>query len=243
MPEEITCKLRDKVGQGKARQLRRNGFIPAVLYGRGIDTVHLLLDEKIFHKTLSRIAGESVLIDLKVEEDKSSKKEASSRPVIIKEIQQDPVTNQILHVDFHLVRLTEKMRIKVPLSIKGEAPGVKAGGILGYSLREIEIECLPRDIPEKIEVNISNLEIGDVIHLKDLILPPKVAAVGDKETPILSIVPPKVEEVAPPPEEAITEPEVIGKREKEEEIEEEVSEEAAAKGKEKEPLEKPKSEK
>ncbi len=231
MSEEIICKLRDKVGQDKARQLRRNGFIPAVLYGRGIDTIHLLLDKKEFHKTLSRISGENILIDLKVEEDKSSKKEASSKPVIIKEIQQDPLTNQILHVDFHLVRLTEKMKIKVPLSIKGEAPGVKAGGILDYSVREIEIECLPRDIPEKIEVNISNLKIGDVIHLKDLILPPKVAAVGDNEAPVLSIVPPKVEEAAPPPEEAVTEPEVISKREKKEEIEEEAGEEAPAKEK------------
>ncbi len=232
MPEEIfiTAKPRDKTGRGETRRLRNSGFIPAIIYGKGLDTVHLTLSERELSKTLSKVAGESVLMNLKVG--------ASSKPVIIKELQQDPVTNQILHVDFQVILLTEKLKIKVPINIKGEAPGVKAGGILDHSLREIEVECLPRDIPEKIEVNISNLEIGDAIHIKELIFSPGVVPVDDKEISILSIVPPKVEEVEVLPEEEVTEPEVIGREKKEgegkEEEVEEGKEQAPAKEKEKE---------
>lgn len=228
MPEEIliTAKPRDKTGRGQTRRLRNSGFIPAIVYGKGLDTVHLILSERELSKTLSKVAGESVLMNLKIG--------ASSKPVIIKELQQDPVTNQILHVDFQVILLTEKLKIKVPINVKGEAPGVKAGGILDYNLREIEVECLPRDIPEKIEVNISNLEIGDAIHIKELTFPPGVVSVEDKEISILSIVPPKVEEVEVLPEEEITEPEVIGREKKEGEEEEEEAEAAPAKEKEKE---------
>jgi len=252
MVEEIliTAKPRDKTGHGSARRLRSSGFVPAVLYGKGLDTVHLLLSEKELSKTLSKVSGESVLMNLKIEDKKkkASSKEGASKPVIIKELQQDPVTNDILHIDFQVIRLTEKLKIKVPTHVKGEAPGVKAGGILDHNLREIEIECLPRDIPERIEMNISNLEIGDVIHIKDLAFPPGVVPVEDKEVSILSIVPPKVEEVEVVPEEEITEPEVIGKEKKEEEEgAEEAKEEAPKeeapvkeKAKEKKPSEKPK---
>lgn len=218
MHEEITCKFRDKNTLGRPGQLRRGGLIPAAVYGKGISTMHLILLEKEFNKTLGRIKGENILIDLKIEEEKSS------RPVIIKEIQKDPVTSKILHVDFQVIRLSEKMKIRVPISVKGEAPGAKAGGILQYILREIEIECLPKDIPEKIEVNISNLEIGDVIHLKDVKLPPDIVAMDDGETSILSVVPPKLEKEEAPPEEAITEPEVIKREKKEEEVVEEAAE-------------------
>lgn len=120
--------------------------------------------------------------------------------------------------------MDEKIKIKVPVTVKGEAPGVKVGGILEYILREIEVECLPRNIPEKIEVNIGTLEIGDSIHLKDLTFPSGVIALGDKEAAILSVVPPKAEAKEVPPEEAITEPELI--RKEKEEGEEEAGEEA-----------------
>lgn len=213
MREQITCRLREKTGRSNTRKLRREGLIPAVIYGKEQETMHLVLDEREFHKVLSKVGGENALIDLKVEEDK---KKLSSKTVIIKEVQRDFLTHRPLHIDFQSVRLTEKIRIKVPISIKGEAPGVKAGGILDHSLREIEIECLPRDIPEKIEVNISNLEIGDAIHIKDVAFPPGVVPTEDREVSILSIIPPKVEEEKVP-EEEITEPEVIKKEKKEEE--------------------------
>jgi large subunit ribosomal protein L25 len=217
----ISGKVRDKTGRGEARRMRRAGFIPAVLYGRGIDTTHLLLKEDEFSHSLHKIAGGNILIDLKIEG------ETKSRPVIIKEIQQDPVCDRPWHVDLQVVRLDEKIKIKVPVMVKGESPGVKVGGILEHILREIEVECLPRDIPEKIEVNISKLEIGDSIHLKDLIFTSGVVALGDREAAVLSVVPPKAEEKEVPPEEAITEPELI-RKEKEEEVEE-AGEEATAK--------------
>lgn len=217
----ISGKLRDKTGRSEARRMRRAGFIPAVLYGRGVDTIHLLLKEDEFNHSLHKVAGGNVLIDLKI------KGETKSRPVIIKEIQQDPVYDRTWHVDLQVVRLDEKIKIKVPIAVKGESPGVKAGGILEHILREIEVECLPRNIPEKIEVDIGTLEIGDNIHLKDLTFPPGVIVVDDKDTAILSVVPPKAEEKEVPPEEAVTEPELI-RREKEE-AEEEAGEEAPAK--------------
>ena len=217
----ISGKLREKTGRSEARRIRRAGFIPAVLYGRGLDTIHLLLKEDEFNHSLHKVAGGNVLIDLKIEGEKKS------RPVIVKEIQQDPVHDRTWHVDLQVVRLDEKIKIKVPIVVKGESPGVKVGGILEHILREIEVECLPRNIPEKIEVNIGTLEIGDSIHLKDLTFPAGVVAIEDKDTAILSVVPPKAEEKEVPPEEAVTEPELI-RREKEE-GEEKAGEEAPAK--------------
>lgn len=214
----ITGKQRDKIGRGEARRARSTGFIPAVLYGRGLNTMHLLLKEDEFYKTLHKVAGGNILIDLKIEGD-------ASRPVIIKEIQQHPLSDQVQHVDLQVIRLDEVIKIKVPLTVKGESIGVKEGGILEFILREIEVECLPRDIPGKLEVNVSSLKIGDSIHLKDLNFPKGVAAVADQEAAVLSVVPPKVEKIAPAPEEAMTEPELI-RREK---GEEETSEEAEAK--------------
>lgn len=237
MPEEIliTAKHRNKTGRSDTRKLRTDGFIPAVLYGKGLDTLHLFLNEKELSMTLHKVGGESALMNLKIED----KKKSASKPVIIKELQQDPITNHILHVDFQVISLTEKIKVKVRITTKGEAPGVKAGGILEHSLREVEVECLPKDIPEKIEVNISLLEIGDVIHIKDLTFPPGVVPAEDEESSILSIVPPKVEEAAPLAEEEITGPELIGKEKKEEEEEEEGAEPPAKeKAKEKEPAEK-----
>lgn len=229
----ITAKPRNKTGRGESRRARVDGFIPAVIYGKGIDTTHLLLGEKEIKKTLHRVSGESVLMTLRIEGEK-----AGPYPVIIKEIQEDPATSRILHIDFKSISLTEKIKIKVPVSAKGESPGVKAGGILEYILREIEVECLPKDIPEKIEINISALEIGDTVHIKDLTFASGVVPVEDKEGSVLSIVPPKAEEVAPAPEAEVTEPEVIKKERKVEEIEEETApaekEEAPKQSKEKE---------
>lgn len=215
---KVTCVARDKTGRVSSACLRKSGFIPGVLYGKDVATTHIALNDKEFRNVLSRVAGESVLIDLNLEAEKKS----ASHAVIIKEIQREPVTDRIQHVDFQAVRLTEKLKIKVPISTKGEAPGVKEGGILEHILREVEVECLPRDIPERIEVDISNLGIGHSIHLEDLAFPPGVVPQEDKAVTILSVVPPKAEVVEEVPAEGeITEPEVITKEKKEEEEPEE----------------------
>ncbi|MBU4561166.1 50S ribosomal protein L25/general stress protein Ctc [bacterium] len=199
----LEAKIREKVGKGSSGRLRRTGYIPAVLYGEKEEPQPLIVNTKDLEKALSTEAGENVIISLKVGD--------RPRTVIVKELQTDPVRGDLLHVDLCQISLREKLKAAVPIEVRGEAPGVKEGGILQYRLREIEVECLPTEIPESIPVDIGGLGIGDSLHIKDLKITGDIKILMDKEETVVSIVPPTVEEVAPPtPEEVVTEPEVIG---------------------------------
>ncbi len=154
-------------------------------------------------KTLSTEAGENVIISLKAGD--------KTRTVIVKDLQTDPVRGDLLHVDLYQISLKERLKASVPIEVRGEAPGVKEGGILQHRLREIEVECLPTEIPEFIPVDVSGLSIGDSLHVKDLRVTGDLKILADGEESVISVVPPTVEEVAPPtPEEVAAEPEVIG---------------------------------
>lgn len=227
---DLKANLRKERGKELNKNLREAGLVPAIVYKKGTESESLKIDKKNLLKTLHTEAGENVIIKLHIE-DASKRKE---RTVILKEIQRDPVKDHLVHVDFMEISLTETLKVKVPITGKGEAIGVKQEeGILQHVLWEIEVECLPTNIPEKIEVDISNLKIGDSIHLKDVSIPEGVKVLDDLENVVFSVERPKdVEElVAAPAEGELQEPEVI--REKKEELEEGEEEAKEAKPEEK----------
>jgi large subunit ribosomal protein L25 len=228
--KEIVLKVRprDKSGKEYARQLRRNGFIPAVLYGPDTPSLSLEIETKSFLALLRGGMSENLIVTLLMDD-----KADGQRKVLIREIQRDPVRGDILHVDFHQISLTKKLTIQVPIHLVGTALGVADGGILQHALRDVEIECLPTAIPEKIEVDVSHLKIGDSVHVGDIKVE-NAEVLSDPKSSIVSVVPPTVfkePEVAAPVTEE--EPEVIGeKKEEEEEKKEEKEEKETEKGKE-----------
>lgn len=201
----LGAETREKTGKGSSGRLRRRGYIPAILYGGKEAPQSLIVNTKDLEKALSTEAGENVIISLKVGD--------KTRTVIVKDLQVDPVRGELLHADLCQISLKEKLKASVPIVVRGEAPGVKEGGILQHRLREIEVECLPTEIPESIPVDVSGLSIGDSLHVKDLRITGDIRILANGEESVVSIVPPTVEEVAPPtPEEVVAEPEVIGEK-------------------------------
>jgi large subunit ribosomal protein L25 len=207
----LEAEVREKAGKGIARGLRREGIIPVVLYGTKEKVVSLQVKEKDFEE-VKRAGGEHAVIELRVGRDAS--------PAVVKEEQLDPVWGKLLHVDFLRVSLTEKMRSPVPIVTIGEAAGEKAGGIVEHILREIEVECLPDRIPGNIEVDVTSLEIGDSLRVRDLTVPEAVEIVTESDRVIISVIPPRVVEEEVEKEEAV-EPELVGEKEKAEETAEE----------------------
>ena len=214
---ELKAELRDSVGKKAAKGARLAGKIPAILYGRGLKSTPLAVSQKEFYRVTHTKAGGNVLIGLKIEGGKAKK----DTTCLVKEVQRDPMTDEIYHVDFAAISLTEKIRIKVPLVIKDaqEAVGVREGGVLDLVHHEIEVECLPTEIPERIETSVKHLKIGDAIHLKELNIPQGVNPLLEADEVVISIHPPQKEEEVAPPAEGEAEPEVIekGKKEKPEE--------------------------
>lgn len=208
---------RKEFGTGPSRRMRREGSVPANLYGHGIKPVSLRIDKREFKRVLNTKAGENVVIDLNVEDAKLE--ESTCR---IKAIQHNPVSEEIEHVDFTLISLTEKITVMVPVVAVGgeESPGVKEGGVLDVIHHEIEVECLPTQIPEKIEVDAKALNIGDIIHVKDLKFPEGVATTLEEDEAVVTVHPPAAEE-EPAAEEGAQEPEVMEKGKKPVEGEEE----------------------
>lgn len=181
----IKAQVREKTGKGSARKIRSQGFVPAVLYGHGIDPVHLAISEKDIRKI---VANEAKLLTIEIEGRKSKEK------VIVKDLDIDPVRDSFLHIDFQRIRMDEKISASVPIVVSGEevSVGLKAGGVLQHGIREIEVECLPGDLPSHIEVDISKMEIGDAIRVEDLNVPDGVTVVSPGEELVLTIVPPAV---------------------------------------------------
>jgi len=210
----LSAETREEKGKTKVKELRKQDVVPAVVYKGGADATALKIKRDELVDVLHTSAGENVIITLKVKGDK--KKE---RTCIIKEIQKHPVKEDIMHIDLNEISLTEKIKVKIPVNPHGEAEGVaKDGGVLDHPLWEIEIECLPTDIPEKIQVEVASMKIGDTVLVKDLDIPSDVTVITDPEITVLSVVPPAKEEVVEEvPSEEGAEPEVIKKGKKEEE--------------------------
>lgn len=181
---KFEAQKRSVFGKGAARALRRTGHIPAVLYGRQKEVISLQLDERVFHRFL-RSHGENVLIDLEIANQ-------DVEIVMVKEIQRDPVNYQLLHTDFIRISLEEPVTSAVPLILIGSAPGVQEGGIVEFPHRQLAIRCLPTRFPDEVEVDISNLEIGDIVYVSNLSLAEDIEVVDDPTTRIVSVTPPRV---------------------------------------------------
>ena len=225
---ELHASLREEKGKELNKKLRGTGLVPAVVYKKGEDTLSLKIGNKDLSKALHTEAGENVIIKLHVDGAKKKR----DRTVVLKEVQKDPIKDYLLHVDFQEISLTETLKAKVPIVAKGEAIGVKQdGGVLQHVLWEAEVECLPTNIPEKIEIEVSELKIGDSLHVKDIQVPADVKILDDLEGVVFSVEhPKKVEDlVVEPVEGAIEEPEVIREKKEEPEGEAEAGEEAEKK--------------
>ncbi|RKY42361.1 MAG: 50S ribosomal protein L25 [Candidatus Makaraimicrobium thalassicum] len=221
---ELKAALREDVGKGGCGQLRKKGYIPAVVYKQGKKGINIQIDSKVLWGALHTEAGVNAIISLDIsgsgQPEKEAKRGRAKKNVIVTEVQLDPVDDSFLHVDFHEISLKEKLKVKVPVTVKGEAVGVvEDSGVLTQTVWELEVECLPTEIPEHIEVHVEELRIGDAVHVKEIDLPKDVEVVGDPEQVILSVSPPHVEEEVEEevPVEEMTDPEVIKKGKKEEE--------------------------
>lgn len=187
---------RNGIGKGAARQLRRTGQVPAVVYGRGVEATPVAVDGKTLKTVLHTDAGLNVLIDLAIAADSGRR----TQTVMVKELQRGIFLREITHVDFHTISLEEKLEARVPLKFIGTAKGIADGGVLEALLREIVVECLPTQIPEDIEVNISELAIGDTLHIRDLTIPANVTVVNPPEEAVVTVAAIKVvEEVVSTP--------------------------------------------
>ena len=219
--EKILLKAdrRQEIGKGSARKLRRQGLLPAVIYSKGQST-HIKLRRNEIWKLISSGIGEHALLSIELGNGDGK---TNSINALIKDYQVDPVTDELLHVDFIEVSLREKITIMVPIIITKEPAGVKKGGIMEQHLREVEIECLPTQIPDGIEVDAGFIEIGHSLHVSDLAPPEGVKITTDPEEVVLTVLEAKVEEAAPAPpeEEGAAEPELVKEKAKEEEAKEE----------------------
>ena len=215
MAKQVQLKARTRVeaGRGPVKKLRASGAVPAVVYGAKSQALNIAVDLVELNKVLHQGTGENVLVDLVVEE----KGKTNNRLALIQEVQHHPFLDTVLHVDFHEVSATEKLRTAVPVRPVGEPAGVKTGGgVLEYVMREVHVECLPKDLPDVIEVNVEKMEIGQGIHVGDITPPAGVTLLDDKgQTVFIVAAPIAEEEVAAPTTEGLAEPEVIGAKKEE----------------------------
>lgn len=199
---KLSAERREDIGKGASRKIRRSGFIPGVLYGPEVDPFSVSV-KAIELATLLRGSGRANrLIDLNINGENKSRK------VIIRELQRDPVTSDPKHIDLYQVSMTKKLNLTSRVRLTGTPAGVKLGGILQHVIRELDIACLPSDIPDRIEVDVSDLEIGDSIHVRDLAVG-KVDILTNLARTIVTVVPPTVIKVEEPVAEVAEEAEEV----------------------------------
>lgn len=185
---EIAAELRTDSGKGIAGQMRRSGSIPCVVYGKGIDALSLTIGEKDARELLSS-SSSGGLIALNVKKDT----ETVRWPVLIKEVQRHPVRTDVVHIDFHKIALDEEITVEVPIVIVGEDNREQDEGIVQLLLRDLEVQCLPTDIPERIEVDVSKLSIGDTIKVEELSVDEGITVVTLGDEAVVSVVLPTIE--------------------------------------------------
>jgi large subunit ribosomal protein L25 len=200
---EIQVDARDRQRKRDAKRLLRAGKIPGVLYGPKTTAVALALDQREFSSRVAGLEG-SHLVRLK-----SASASLAEKVALVKDMQYHPISGNVIHADLYEVDLTAKITVHVPLHFVGKAAGVVRGGILQPIIREIEVECLPLDIPEFFNVDVSALDIGDSVHIEELTMPEGVTAVSEAGQALVAVVPPTVEEApvaAEPAEGAVPAP-------------------------------------
>ncbi len=218
---KLEAQKREESGKGAARGMRRAGNLPGVLYGRKNEVIPIQIDARGFQDFLHNY-GENAFINLEIVDH-------GTENVMVKEVQRDPVSNQLLHTDLLRISMDEPITSAVPITLIGSAPGIQEGGILEFPHRQLTLHCLPTLLPEEIEVDISGLEIDDRLSVDDVSLPEDIEIIDDPNTRIVAVVPPRIEE-EPEEEEGLeeeaaidedAEPEVISRRSDDDEEDEE----------------------
>jgi large subunit ribosomal protein L25 len=187
---KLDSKKRTMTGKGSARKLRSVGRLPVILYGPEMSPIMLSLDYKQLQKILRGKSAENIIFDLKVD---SNGKNQSKR-VMIKELQKDPVTRDYLHVDFYEISMEKELEVDIPLYLVNTPIGVTEGGILEHIRREVKISCMPKNLVDKIEIDVSGLAIGQSLHIEDIDLPSGLKTIEDGDLTIATVVAPSIEE-------------------------------------------------
>lgn len=187
---ELNATVRKTTGNSPARELRRGGQIPAVLYGPQTEPVLLSVNIKEFEQILKKGNIGSIILNLVIQNGKKV-----TKPAMIKELQSHPVSGSFLHIDFYEIDMQRKINVMIPVVTKGISKGVEAGGLLQIIRREIEVLCMPGDIPEAFEIDITDMDVGDSVHVQELPIGDNVEMSADVNFTVLTVVSPKVEEV------------------------------------------------
>ncbi len=214
----LDVQLRKNTGSSGAQKVRRENLIPAIIYGGGDKPTAIQADRKVYDRVQRQHSGESLIYHLNVLD---AGKKVADFPAIVKAVQFHPVSDEVIHLDFNRISLDKEIEINVKIITKGEAIGVKRdGGTLDHTMWELDVICLPSNIPHHIEVDITNLGIHDGVHVKDLILPAGVSTKHDPESIVVTVAGSMREETATPAEGEVaataTEPEVLKEKKKEE---------------------------
>lgn len=210
---KLKAQTRTGVGRGPCNKLRREGRVPAVIYGGQDPSQPLSLDAREISAFLARLASEHVMVDLEIADGDST----VNRLALIQEVIHHTLKRHIMHVDFHAVKSDEKIHAQIPVETVGEPNGVRNfGGLLDLAIHAIEVSCLPKDLPEKIVIDVTELNIGDAIHIRDVKFPEGVSATGAPELTVIRIAAPKVEVAAEPAAAPAAAPEVIKEKKPEE---------------------------
>ncbi len=184
--QALTAHTRQRSGSGALTSLRAEGLIPAVVYGKTQPSFNVRLNRKEVETVLHHSASEQILVNLTVEDLNETKL------ALIQDVQHNPLTGMITHIDFHAIREDEIIHANVPLELIGDAAGVKAGGLLEHLFHSLEIKCLPKDLPDSIQADVTGLELNASLHIRELVLPPGVKIVADGNIIVAMVSEPKV---------------------------------------------------
>lgn len=188
---ELNVELRSKAGKGICRQLRAKELIPGVVYGKGMEPVSVTVQPKELADAIAGEGGQNHLITLK------GGGALDGTMIIVADLLRDPIKGTVRHVDLHKISLAEKVRVEVSVNLVGTAAGVKDGGLLDFAMHTVEVECLPNQIPEHIDVDVTGLTIGHSIHVGDLQVPAGIRVLGDSRASVVSVLGKVKEEAAP----------------------------------------------
>lgn len=186
---KLNVEARESNGSSNARRLRASGFIPGVLYGEGKEAVSFAVAERELRRVLTGEHGTHAILDIVVGDDGGK-----ARHAVLKDYQLHPTRRKLLHVDMHEVRLDRAIQAAVAVELVGEPQGVTMGGVLTQIIREVNVEALPMEVPDRLELDVSSLEIGDSLRLTDLSVPEGVTLLDDEETVLANVAQPRVEE-------------------------------------------------
>jgi large subunit ribosomal protein L25 len=210
--QKLTAQPRIKTGRSAVNEIKKQGLVPAVVYGGKDKQINLSINAREIGNILSHATSEHFLVDLEIADGGSK----TNRLALVQEVQHDPIRGSVLHVDFHAVKADEKLHAQIPVVTVGEPSGVKNyGGILEISMHSLEVECFPKDLPEVLTIDVSALNVGEGIHVKDIKFPEGVTTRVDGDLTVVRVAAPAVEIEPAPAAEAAAGPEVIKEKKEE----------------------------